>query len=114
MKLYGKELDKELAKRKAAREIRLNERKSLRMKAKELDMKPSEYNAWESGHDVCPHEEFKKSIGGVHKPFLLMEICAKCRHGRIIAKIEKEEDFNKYEKELEEAFESDRNRNTET
>lgn len=106
MKLYGKELDEEIAKRKEARESRLLERKTAHVKAKELGMKPSEYLDWESGRDVCPHEEYKKSLGGVHKPFLLMDVCTKCRHSRIIAKIESEKDCDEHKEALEEALEN--------
>jgi len=104
MKLYGKELDAEIARRAEARDVRIDERKTIRVKAKELGRKPSEYLDWENGHDVCPHEDYKKSLGGVHPPFLLMECCTKCGHGNIIAKIETDEDYDKYKDELEEAF----------
>ena len=104
MKLYGEELDKELAKRAKAKKARRAERKTFRDKAKELGMKPSEYLDWENGRNICPHEKYEKSIGGVHKPFLLMETCVKCGNPRIIAKIETEEDCDKYKAELEEAL----------
>jgi hypothetical protein len=104
MKLYGKELDEELARRKEAKEVRLAERKSFRVKAKELGILPSEYFNWENGQDVCPHEEYRKSIGGVHPPFLLIKMCTKCRYLEIIAKIETEEDCDKYKDDLDEAL----------
>jgi len=90
MKLYGKELDKELAKRKEAKEVRRSKRISLRTAAHTLGpkmgLKLTEYAAWENGEDVCPHEEYNKSIGGVHQPFLVLERCKKCGHTNIIGK----------------------------
>ena len=81
-KLYGKELDDELAKRKQAREKRLEKGLTLRMAARTNDMglTPSEYCDWETGADVCPHEKHKPTIGGVHPPFILFDKCEKCGH----------------------------------
>jgi len=108
MKLYGEELDRELAVRKKAREKRLDNRITLRQASKNNDMglTPSEYCEWERGSDVCPHEEVEKSIAGFHPPFLLMEVCKKCRHPNILAKIEDEDDWEKNKEALEEAFEN--------
>ena len=104
MKLYGDELDIELAKRKVAKDIRKEERKTLRARAKELEMDPSEYCDWERGSDVCPHEEYEKSLVGIHRPFFLMKTCIKCGKPNIIAKLETEEDWDKHRDELDEVF----------
>ena len=79
-KLYGKELDNELANRKEAREKRLKRGLTLRIAAKTNDMglTPSEYCEWENGVDVCPHEKYESSIGGVHPPFIIFDRCVKC------------------------------------
>ena len=81
-KLYGKELDDELAKRKKVRENRLNNRITLRIAAKNNDMglTSSEYCGWENGEDVCPHEKYEPMIGGIHPPFLVFDRCVKCGH----------------------------------
>ena len=108
MKLYGKELDKELAKRKQIKEQRRDNKITLREAARSnsLGLTPSEYLEFENGSDVCSHEEYEKSIGGIHPPFLLMEICKKCGHANILARIKSKKDFDKYENELAEAFEN--------
>ena len=104
MKLYGKDLDKELEVRKEAKDKRRDEKKTFRDKAKEKGITPSEYLDWESGKDICSHEEYKKTIVGIHKPYLLIEMCVKCKDSRVIAKIETEEDCEKYKDDLEEAL----------
>ena len=90
MKLYGEELDKELAKRKEAKEARRNKGITLRTAAATIGAKmgltPSEYIAWESGEDICQHEECKKGVAGVHPPFLIMERCRKCGYINVIGK----------------------------
>lgn len=108
MKLYGKELDEELAKRKEAKDKRRKQRMTLRDAANnnEMGLKPSEYYAWESGQDVCPHEEYEKAIGGVHPPFLLIDMCKKCQHIEVIAKIDDEESWEKHKEDIDEAFEN--------
>ena len=104
MKLYGKELDEELMKRENFKQQRINHRKTLKAKAKELNMSVLEYSEWERGLDICPHEKMSKSIGGFHKPYLLMEKCDKCGYINIIGKIETEEDCDKYKNDIEEAL----------
>ena len=61
IKLYGKELDDELAKRKRAKESRLASKISIRQAAKKLGIKPSEFLAIENGSDICPHLEYEDS-----------------------------------------------------
>jgi len=104
MKLYGEELIKELSNRKIQSIIRRSSGKSLRERAKELGMIPFEYLDWESGKDICPHEEYHKIVDGFHKPFFLVEMCTVCNHTKIIDRIETEEDFEKYKVELQEAL----------
>jgi hypothetical protein len=90
MKLYGEELDKELARRKECKEARRSKGITLRTAAATIGAKmgltPSEYIAWESGDDICQHEECKKQITGVHPPFLVIDRCTKCGHTNIIGK----------------------------
>jgi len=78
-KLYGKELDDELAKRKQFKEERIEKRITLRQAANtHPNMKPSEYIEWEAGHDICPHEEWQDVIGGVPFPKFILKSCKKC------------------------------------
>lgn len=81
-KLYDKQLDDELAKRKQARENRLNSGLTLRNAAKNntMGLDPSEYCAWENGEDICPHENYEPMLGNVHPPFLVFDKCVKCGH----------------------------------
>jgi hypothetical protein len=104
MKLYGVSLDMEMAKRKEIKRLRIAERKTLRKKADEMGMKLFDYVNWESGRDVCPHEEYEKSMGGVHPPFFLMNICTVCGNPEIICALRTEEDFEKHKAEIEEAL----------
>ena len=104
MKLYGKELDAELAIRKRSRDERIKQHLTAHKAAKIRGIKPSEILAYERGEDVCPHEKFKKMLGGVHKPFLLLNICEKCGKPEIVGKIESEKDCDEYKIELEEAL----------
>ena len=104
MKLYGKELDKELAKRKKAKEKRRAERKTLHVKAKELKIRPSQYLDWENGVDVCSHEEYKKWLGGIHPPFILYNACTKCGRPDGIASIKTDADWETYKDDIEEAL----------
>ena len=78
MKLYGKELDDEIAKRKLVREERLNKRLTLRNAAKERNISASELVAYESGHDICDHEEWEDQAGGFPMPKLIFKVCKKC------------------------------------
>jgi hypothetical protein len=107
-KLYGEELEKELQKRRVQKDIRRDQRKSFKDRAKELGLSPSEYLDWEQGKDVCPHKKYVKYTSAIHKPLLLVETCADCGDTRIIAKIETDEDFDKYKKELTEALENNK------
>lgn len=111
MKLYGKSLEAEIAKRKEAKVIRGKKHQTLRQRADELDVKLLDYVDWENGRDICPHEKYRKSIGGVHPPFLLMNICTVCGSPEIIAAIKTEEDLDKHEAEIEEALKSNSERN---
>jgi hypothetical protein len=103
MKLSGKELDEELARRKKIREENREKKLTLRQAAKTNDMglSASEYCAWIYGYDVCPHEEREKSLGNIHPPFLVLNRCTKCGHIEIIGK---EKDVPK--EILEEAFQN--------
>jgi len=103
IKLHGKELDDELARRSESKKERRKLRKPFSVRAEELGVSSREYLDWESGRDICSHEEYRKTIVGFHPPFLLMEICTKCRHPKIIAKIETSEDVEEHKKDFEEA-----------
>ena len=103
-KLYGKELDAELEQRRAIKHIRINNRKTLKVAAKAYDMSVSEYLDWESGRDICPHENYNYDISGVHPPFLLMKICDKCRYPEIVSKIETDEDCEQNKEFIEKAL----------
>ena len=98
-KLHGEKLDKEIEKRKAYKERRRENRKTLRMAAKEQGIPSLALHAYEQGEDVCPHKEYKKFLGCIHPPFFVIERCTKCGH---IKTIGKEEDIAK--EVLEEAF----------
>lgn len=100
-KLHGEELDKEIEKRKAYKERRRENRKTLRMVAKEQGIPSLALQSYEQGEDVCPHEEYEKFLGCIHPPFFVIERCTKCGHIRIIGK---EEDVSK--EVLEEAFQN--------
>ena len=76
MKLYGKELDDELAKRKQAREERRSQKLKLRDAAKAQGIDASELAAFENGYDLCPHLEFEDSTD-FHFKFMFM-VCKKC------------------------------------
>jgi len=106
-KLYGEELDKELAKRDQAREDRLNQKLTLREASKvigaKMGLSPLEYIEWERGVDVCPHEKYEKTICGFHEPFILVETCTKCRNTKIIKKIE-DKDWDEKNEVMKEAF----------
>ena len=78
MKLYGKELDAELAKRKQEQEDRRSQRISIREAAKIKNLRPSEYLAWAYGYDICPHEKYEDMLGGVPMPKLIFKQCKKC------------------------------------
>jgi hypothetical protein len=103
MKLYGKELDEELDRRKKIKEENREKKLTLRQAAKTNDMglTVSEYCAWIYGYDICPHEEREKTLGCIHPPFLILNRCTKCGHIEIIGK---EEDVSK--EVSEEAFQN--------
>lgn len=115
MKLYGKELDDELVLRRKAKEDRITNKMTLRNAAKHnnIGLSLSEYCEWERGSDVCPHEKWEKSIGGVHPPFLLLERCVKCGKINILTKIENEKEWEENKNSIEEAFENIKRRNNE-
>ena len=93
MKLHGKALDIELAKRKSARDERRDQRLTLRDAAKQRNIKVTELLAYESGQDVCPHEKWEDMLGGVPIPKLIFRRCKKC--GKIDKKsVEKVTDKN--------------------
>ena len=78
MKLYGKELDDELARRNQAKEERRAQRLTLRAAALARGVDPSEITAYENGRDVCPHEKWIDQVGGFPIPKFILRICAKC------------------------------------
>lgn len=78
MKLHGKELDDELAKRKQEQDDRRARRISIREAAKIKNLSPSEYLAWEYGYDICPHEKYEDMLGGVPIPKFIFKRCKKC------------------------------------
>ena len=78
MKLYGKELDDELAKRKQAKEERLAQRLTIHKAAKAKGIKPTELLAYEGGHDCCPHLEYEDMTGGFPFPKVIFKRCKKC------------------------------------
>ena len=93
MKLYGKELDEELARRKQAKEERRSQRLTLRTAALARDIFPSEIVAYENGEDVCPHEKYIDQVGGFPVPVFIMRTCEKC-HKMLEGSMEKVSDLN--------------------
>ena len=93
MKLYGKELDDELARRKQAKEERRSQRLTLRAAALARGLDPSEIVAYENGEDVCPHEKYIDQIGGFPVPVFIMKICEKC-HKMLEGSMEKASEGN--------------------
>ena len=110
MKLYGEELDREMGKRAQAKEERLAQRITIRKAAATngMGLSPSEYCNWENGSDICPHEEYEKSISGFHYPFLILNICKKCGHSEIVSKIEDSSQMEEYKDIVKEALTNDR------
>ena len=80
MKLYGKELDEEMAKRKLEKDSRMAQKISLRDWAKQKNISITDLLDREYGCDICPHEEYKDQVGGFPIPKLLFKICKKCGH----------------------------------
>jgi hypothetical protein len=78
MKLYGKELDDELAKRKQSRQERIGNRITIHKAAKLKGIKPTELLAYEGGHDVCPHLEYEDMTAGFPFPKVIFKRCKKC------------------------------------
>jgi len=78
MKLYGKELDDELAKRHQAREERRSQRLTIRNAAKLRGINAVDLLAWERGEDLCPHEEYEDQVGGFPIPKIIFKVCKKC------------------------------------
>jgi len=104
MKLYGKELQEELDKRRIHSIIRKSDRKSLREGANELGMDLLEYLDWEYGKDICPHEESHTVVVGFHPPFLLVDMCTVCNRTKTITKINNEDDIEKHKEIIEESL----------
>ena len=90
MKLYGKDLDDELAKRKTSKNARRDQGLTIRNAAKQKNISPSEFLAYEYGYDICPHEEWEDSVGGMPIPKFIMKRCKKCGKvaGRSIKKVD--------------------------
>jgi len=78
MKLYGKDLDRELAKRKESKEERRKQRLTVHKAAKLKGVKPTDILAYEYGYDVCPHEEYRDEVAGFPMPKLIFKVCKKC------------------------------------
>ena len=78
MKLYGKELDDELARRNQSKEDRRSRRLTLRAAATERGIDISDLIAYERGFDVCPHEMYIDQVGGFPIPKFILRVCAKC------------------------------------
>ena len=76
MKLYGKELDNELAKRKKVKDARIAERITCLNAARSKGIDVAELLAYESGYDCCPHIEWKDS-SDFHFRFIF-KVCKKC------------------------------------
>ncbi len=78
MKLYGKELDDELAKREQARQERTAQRLTLRKAAKVKGVKATDIVAYEGGWDICPHLEYEDMTAGFPFPKVIFKRCKKC------------------------------------
>jgi hypothetical protein len=78
MKLYGKELDDELAKRRQTREERRKQRLTAREWASKNGTRAINVLEWESGYDICPHEEYEDMLIGVPMPKFIFKQCKKC------------------------------------
>ena len=78
MKLYGKELDDELAKRRQDQDIRRAQKLTIRKAAEQRGISPSNLIAYERGDDICPHEEWTDQVGGFPTPLFISKVCTKC------------------------------------
>lgn len=78
MKLYGKKLNAELAKRKKSKEERRAQGLSIRIAAKQRGISVTELLAFEYGYDCCPHKEWKDQVVGFPMPKLIFKACKKC------------------------------------
>jgi len=78
MKLYGKELDDELAKRRQAQDKRRAQRLTIRKAAELKGISASDLIAYERGEDVCPHEKYVDKVAGFPIPTLTLRACEKC------------------------------------
>ena len=76
MKLFGKELDDELAKRKKLKDARIAERITSHNAARSKGMDILEFMTWENGYDCCSHEEWKDT-SDFHFKFIF-KVCKKC------------------------------------
>jgi GNAT superfamily N-acetyltransferase len=91
MKLYGKELDDELAKRKQAKENRILLRMTMKDYAEKKGISVIDLLAYERGENICSHEEYT-DVADFHMRFVF-KICKKC--GKIIEEsIERLEESN--------------------
>jgi len=104
MKLTGKKLNAELKKRKSIKEERQNQHKTLRVRAKELNMDVIAYSAYENGYDIYPHKKYKKILGGI-PPNFVIEICDKCGCVKTMKKL-KFDFLSAGDSDLNEAFEN--------
>lgn len=78
MKLYGKELNDELAKRAQAKEERRAQGLTLRAAALARGVDPSEIISYENGQDICHHKKWIDQVGGFPIPKFVLKVCAKC------------------------------------
>ena len=76
MKLYGKELDNELAKRKKAKDARIAERITCHNAARSKGIDVAELLSYEYGYDCCPHEEWEDSSDFHFR--VIFRVCKKC------------------------------------
>ena len=109
VKLYGKDLDDALERRKKFKEERLNKKLTLRKAAKiigkELGLSPEEYMEFEAGHDICPHEDVRTIWAGF-PPAFFVDRCVKCGFMNNLRDINDEEAFNDYKKSYPNGFEA--------
>jgi transcriptional regulator with XRE-family HTH domain len=78
MKLYGKDLDDELAKRRQAQDERRSKKLTIRKAAELKGISASDLIAYERGDDVCPHEKYVDKVAGFPIPTFILMVCEKC------------------------------------
>lgn len=98
MKLYGKKLDVELAKRKHARENRRNQGLTLRNAAKQQNIDILELMEYEYGYFCCPHKKWEYMLAGIPIPKFIFKRCIKC------GKVDEKSMEEVYEKNLEKVY----------